>query len=56
MTNINTASRTELEIVNLENDLENILFDGIDSVMSADTDKIRQKLIEWIIEGNEATC
>ncbi len=56
MTNLNTANRSELEVIILENDLEDTLFKGIDSIMTMDTEDIRKILINWVIEGNEATC
>lgn len=55
MTNLNTANRADLEVVILENDLDETLFNGVNNIMSMDTEKIREKLINWVIEGNEAT-
>lgn len=52
MTNLNTASRADLEIAVLENNLEN-LFGGLDSIISLDTEVLREKLIAWVIENNE---
>lgn len=56
MTHLNTASRAALEIVIIENDLEETLFDGIDSIIAMDTEAMREKLINWVIKGGEATC
>lgn len=55
MTNLNTANRNEMEVTILENNLET-MFGGLDAIMKADTEVIREKLINWVIEGNEATC
>jgi hypothetical protein len=56
MTNLNTATRAELEVAILEHDLEDTLFGGLDAIMNTDTEDIREKLKNWVIEGNEATC
>lgn len=56
MTNLNTANRADLEVAILENDLDETLFGGLDNIMAMDTEEIREKLINWVIEGNEATC
>ena len=56
MTNLNTANRADLEVVILENNLDETLFGGIDNIMTMDTEEIREKLINWVIEENEATC
>lgn len=53
MTNIDTASRAELEIAILEHDLEDTLFGGIDNILIMSTDKIREILGAWVEEGNE---
>lgn len=56
MTNINTATRSELEIAIFENDLENTLFGGLDAIIAMSTEEIREKLTNWVIEGNEYNC
>ena len=56
MTNLNTANRADLEVAILENDLDETLFGGLDNIMAMDTEEMREKLINWVIEGNEATC
>jgi hypothetical protein len=56
MTDLNKANRADLEIAILENDLDETLFGGLDNVIAMDTEEIREKLINWVIEGNEATC
>ena len=56
MTNLDTATRADLEVAILDNDLDETLFSGLDDIMSMDTEEIRKKLINWVIEGNEATC
>ena len=56
MTNLNTANRADLEVAILENDLDETLFCGLDNIMAMDTEEMREKLINWVIEGNEATC
>jgi hypothetical protein len=50
---LNTATRADLEVIILENDLEDTLFNGFHDIMKMDTEKIREKLINWVIEGNE---
>ena len=35
---------------------EDTLFDGLDAIMNTDTEDIREKLKNWVIEGNEASC
>ena len=53
MVNLNTAKRPDLEVAILENDLEDTLFNGIDEIMKMDTEKIREILINWLIENCE---
>ena len=56
MTDLNTSTRAELEVAILEHDLEDALFGGLDAIMKLETEEIREKLINWVVEGNEATC
>ena len=56
MTDLNTATRAELEVAILEHDLEDTLFGGLDAIMKLETEEIREKLMNWVVEGNEATC
>ena len=45
MTNINTATRSELEIIIIQNNLE-YMFGTLNEI-------IREKITDWIIEGDE---
>jgi hypothetical protein len=56
MTDLNKANRAELEVAILDNNLEDTLFNGLDSIIEMGTEEIREKLINWVVEGNEATC
>jgi len=53
---INKANRSELEIMILNADLEDTLFDGLDAITKMDTEEIREKLINWILENDETDC
>lgn len=52
MSNVNTANRAELEVEILKNDLEG-LFGGLKAIIAMDTETIREKLINWVVEGGE---
>lgn len=54
--NIEKATRSELEVAALENDdLFNFL--GKEAgILAMNLEELRDKITEWIIEGNEATC
>ena len=56
MTDLNKANRADLEVAILENDLDETLFGGLDNIMAMETEEMREILINWVIEGNEATC
>ena len=56
MIHVNTADRPQLEIAIFENNLEYSLFGGLDAIIAMSTEEIREKLLNWVIEGNEATC
>jgi len=56
MTNLNTASRADLEIAILDGDLEDTLFNGFDNIINMDTEEIRAKLISFVVNNNEANC
>lgn len=53
MTNVDTATRIELELVILDMDLQDSLFGGIDNILEMSTDEIREKLVDYIIESPE---
>lgn len=50
---VNDYSRAELEIAILENDLEND-FGGLEFILIMTDEEIKEKLIEWIMSGDEA--
>jgi len=52
---VNTADRSELEVMILQNDLEDSLFGGIHAIMKMNTEGIREKLIQWIEDGDETS-
>ena len=52
MTNIDTATRSELEVVILENDLE-YMFGTLNEIINTDTEIIREKIRKWVIAGDE---
>ena len=52
MTNINTATRSELEIIIIQNNLE-YMFGTLNEIINTDTEIIREKITDWIIEGDE---
>ena len=49
---VEKMDRADLEIAIIENDLIE-LFGGGDLIIAMSTEDLREKLIEWIIEGNE---
>lgn len=54
--NIEKASRADLEVAALNNDdLFNFLGKE-DGILAMNLEQLRDKITEWIIEGNEATC
>ena len=54
MTHIDTATRSELEIIILENDLE-YMFGTLDEILNTNTEIIREKITNWVIEGDETS-
>ena len=53
MIDVNTAVRADLESVILEMDLEETLFGGLDAIIAMSTERIRDILIDYIIENDE---
>lgn len=56
MTNLNTASRADLEIAILDEGIEETVFGGLDNIIAMETETVREKLIEYVIENNDFTC
>ena len=52
MTDLNKANRAELEVAVLENDLIET-FGGLQELLKMETEILRDKLINWVIEGDE---
>ena len=50
---VENMNRAELEIAILENNLEDTYFNGLDAIIKMSDDEIRERLTEWIIEGDE---
>lgn len=51
---IPTATRADLEVAILQNNLEDTeRFGGIENIMKMSIEEIREKLTEWIFEGDE---
>lgn len=53
---VDTATRAELETAVIDNDQLCQHLGGMSMVMKMDTETLRDKITDWIIEGNEATC
>lgn len=56
MTNLNTADRADLEIAILEAGIEETVFGGLDAIIAMETEVVREKLIDYVIENNDFTC
>ena len=53
MIDLNTAVRADLESAILEMDLEETLFGGLDAIIAMSTERIRDILIDYVIENDE---
>lgn len=50
--NLDRATRPELETIILENDL-GYLFGGLEQAINTETEVLREKIGEWVFEGDE---
>jgi len=55
MTNLNTATRADLEIAILEANIEDTIFNGLDAIIAMNTEDLREKLIDWVCENDETS-
>ncbi len=55
MIHVPTATRSELEIEILNNDDLMKFLGGEAAVLATSTDELRDKITEWIIEGDETS-
>jgi len=53
MTNVNTATRAQLEIVTIEDDNLELFLGGHKSIIKMDTETLREKIIDYVMQGNE---
>lgn len=53
---IDKATRAELEAEIIANDSLADYLGGLDAVQGMSTEELKDKITEWIIEGNEANC
>lgn len=56
MTNVTTATRTELEIAVLNDINLDLYVGGFDNIGSLGTEDLRERITNYVIEGNETSC
>jgi len=56
MTNVNTATRAQLEIATIEDGNLELYLGGHKAILIMETEMLRKKIINYVIEGNETEC